>query len=181
MMKVFLGLSLLLNVFLGFHFFKAALEPVIERIVVEHEVRQPPERRKPSPAPGAKEATPLTPSPSVEDEKSFQIAAEELSTLQSNFLEDLEITPERLREKEKLNKNYYAQQSAIYRKYPYGVGLTFTERRKLIELEEKLQQDYAKLFGKKKWDRYKNFVDGYNNRMLDNHKSGEFFPMNMSY
>ena len=77
--------------------------------------------------------------------------------------------------------DFYQTTGALHQKTPRGMRMTFEDRRKELELEEKLHQNYANLLGDKKWQKYQKWVDNYNQNLLKNHKSREFSPLMMSY
>lgn len=189
-MKILLGLSLILNVVLGVLYFQEKNRPPIERIILEHSSYKETEKKIiVGEAPHTKAAmmvntldantgeTPIV----VQDEQTFIQASEELTRAQNEFLEDLEISDEILKRKVKLTNDFYQQTGLIHQKHPFGIDLSFKDRHKMIQLEEKLHQDYEKTLGPKKWERYRKFVDAYNQKIIKNHKSREFSPLMMSY
>ncbi|MBA2405338.1 MAG: hypothetical protein H0V66_11250 [Bdellovibrionales bacterium] len=188
-MKALLVVSLILNIVLGVLYFQEKSKPPLERIILDRKVERVfPEINSKKKLPGLKaeressqESTEADPTILVHDEQSFAQASEEIENSKKHFLEDHEISEQAMKKKEKLTQDFYQQTGAIYQKYPMGMGLNFQERRKVIELEEKLHQDYEKLLGKKKWEQYRKFVDDYNLKLIKNHKSREFSPLMMGY
>ena len=100
--------------------------------------------------------------------------------LQNEFLESLEIPEGALKHKQKIEKEFYRTTDAIYKRSA-GRGMSIEDRRKVIDLEEKLHHDYKQLFGAKKWNQYRKFVDDFNEKLLKNHKSREMSPLMMGY
>ena len=192
-MKVILGLSLILNVVLGVLYFQEKNQPPIERIILEHSAfKERPKKiiiEDQQKTPHAKaammvntqdantEETPII----VQDEQTFIQASEELLRAQNDYLEELEMTDKDIKRKTKLSADFYQQRVLLHKKTPFGVRMPFQDRRKEIDLEEKLHRDYAKLFGSKKWEQYQKWVDDYNQKLIKNHKSREFSPLMMSY
>jgi hypothetical protein len=191
-MKVFLAVSLILNVVLGVLFFQEKNQPPMERIVLEHsahketktkiaDVHKPP-HKKAAMMVNTSDANTGEPPIIVQDESSFIQASEELTRAQNDFLmEELEMSEETLKKKVNLTNKFYDDTGTLYKQNPSGMRLSFKDRRKEIELEEKLHQDYAKLLGKRRWERYRNFVDDYNQKIIKNHKSREISPLMMGY
>ena len=183
-MKKLLTLSLILNVVLIYFYFEEINQPPIERIVMEKKVAP---ENNPATAPLVKKQDAPKISDSdvqilVQDEQSFIQASDEIGIAQNKFLEDLEISEGFLKRKEKLTQEYFKQTGTIYGKNGQRPAeLSFKERRRLIELEEKVQRDYKNLFGESRWDQYKKWVDDYNKNVINNHKSTEFSPLLMSY
>lgn len=191
-MKFLLVMSLILNVVLGVMLFQERNQPPIERIILEH---SPFKEKKTkivdvNKRPHVKAAMMVNTSDAntgetpiiVQDEPSFIQASEELTRAQNDFLlEELEMSEETLKKKVNLTNKFYDHTGSLYKQNPPGVRMSFKDRRTEIELEEKLHQDYAKLFGKRKWERYKNFVDNYNQNILKTHKSREISPLMMGY
>ena len=183
-MKKLLTLSLILNVVLIYFYFEEINQPPIERIVLEKKVAP---ENTPGTAPLVKKQDAPKISDSdvqiiVQDEQSFIQASDEIGIAQNKFLEDLEISEGFLKRKEKLTQEYFKQTGSIYGKNGNRPAeLSFKERRRLIELEEKVQRDYKNLFGESRWDQYKKWVDDYNKNVIKNHKSTEFSPLLMSY
>lgn len=192
-MKKLLTLSLILNVVLIYFYFEEINQSPIERIVMEKkgapEGSETPSGPQDNPATAALVKKQDAPKISdrdvqiiVQDEQSFIQASDEIGIAQNKFLEDLEISEGFLKRKEKLTQEYFKQTGSIYGKNGQRPAeLSFKERRRLIELEEKVQRDYKNLFGESRWDQYKKWVDDYNKNVIKNHKSTEFSPLLMSY
>lgn len=198
-MKILLVVSLILNIVLGVLYFQEKNQPPLERIILEHSAfketkkeiipanpDRPVVKKK---SPHAKAAMMVNTSDAdigeltvVQDEQSFAQASEELVRTQTDYLQvELELSDAVLKKKVKMTNDFYQISGELYKKTPRGVRMSFKDQRKVIELEEKLQQNYAKLMGQKKWEKYRNFVDDYNQKILKNHKSREFSPLMMSY
>lgn len=199
-MKNLLIISLTLNVVLVILLFQEMNQPPLERIIMETkgkgegEAETPQDEKvfKPQSGQENKEKKANKPIPTVfesdstivvQDEQSFIQASEEIEIAQNKFLEDLEMSEDYLRKKQKITEEYYLRANKIYSKRikDPSVELSFQEQHKLIELQEKVQKDYKKLFGDSRWEQYKKWVDDYNKNLIKNHKSKEFSPLLMSY
>ena len=193
MIKVLLVLSLILNVVLGILYYQEKNQPPLERIIMENKHEQVKiEKVMPSqilPQTKIKKVKEQTDSEIqteldaivVQDEQTFVQASEELSRAQNSFLEELDLSESIIKKKLKLTMDFYQTTGALHQKTPRGMRMTFEDRRKELELEEKLHQNYANLLGDKKWQKYQKWVDNYNQNLLKNHKSREFSPLMMSY
>jgi hypothetical protein len=194
MIKILLALSLILNAVLGILYYQVKSEPPLERIIMENKHEQVKINKKHTPdiIPDnelkakskervAPETLPEIDAILVQDEHTFIQASEELGRAQNSYLEDLDISEEILKKKMKLMNDYFQTIGQLHQASPPGVRMSFKDRRKEIKIEEKLHQDYAKLLGDKNWEKYRNWVDNYNQKLLKNHKSREFSTLMMSY
>jgi hypothetical protein len=196
MIKILLAVSLILNVVLGILYYQVKREPPLERFIMENKHEQVkienvrPAEKSPEITPKAKtKVKELTDAEIqtevdaivVQDEHSFVQASEELSRAQNSFLEEMDLSESLIKKKTKLTVDFYQTTGVLHQKTPRGVRMSFKNRRKELELEEKLHKDYAKLLGDKNWEKYRTWVDNYNQNLLKNHKSREFSPLMMSY
>jgi hypothetical protein len=112
------------------------------------------------------------------DERDFEMFNEEIETAKKDFMEKLEVSEKTIEKISKLRTDYFKQTSEIYKKFPEA--LSFTDKRKLIDLEEKFQLSVEEAYGPK-WPKYKQFVDNYNQKILERMKNGEGPSIMMPY
>jgi hypothetical protein len=89
---------------------------------------------------------------------------EKMETERTTFLtRDLGLPQEKLLKFQKLRNEYFQQTSKLWDTNPYG-ELSFKDRRKMLDMEEKLHHDLVELMGQKDWARYSKFREAYNKR-----------------
>jgi len=170
MMKVILGLSLILNLVLGYFLLTRKEEqPPLERIIIEthkkKEIAKPVEMPKPSspvPTPKVekKEEGPTELSDFMPSE--FQEAGEKMEHDRTDFfVQKLGLSEDQINEHNRLRLEYFQQTAEMWPKDSMR-ELTFDERRKLIDLEENFHKKLEKLHGKKNWENYQKFREKYN-------------------
>lgn len=179
-MKVLLALSLLTNLILGVLYYKEKSLPPIERIVIEERVKEvvrpaleiKPQRFKHEP----QRPVPIS---NVED---FGSVVERTEEVKKELIERVGITDEQLKTKKKLEKNYEKEINKLIKGNNSFMNLSFSDRRKLLDLEEKLHQDISKAFGKNQWSTYKKMIDAHNRRVGEDYeRMGNSDSTMMSY
>ena len=194
-MKILLVLSLILNLVLAVLYYQEKQQPPLERIVLEN---QPSTHKETSPEElsadelmGKKVFSPKISSEKEEEaevdplemfsEEDFELIADDLNEIRKDFHGKLGLSEDLMQKKEQLMQEYLKQSGPIYAKGPLPFNLSFDDRRKLIDLEEKLYRDLEQLYGKEKWAKYKSMVDSYNGKVLEGHMRGESSSVMMSY
>lgn len=183
-MKVLLGISLVLNIVLSVLYFKKESLPPIERIVIEEKEVTPPsmhnfEKRPRVKAPKTKEQE-AAPGPRF-DTTDYADAFEQTERKKEEYLAELGITEEMEQKKKALELQFFNDLKAISDGQS-NFNLDFNVRRKMIDLEENLHKKYETIYGKKKWQTYKKFVDQHNKKMLDDlNRTGESDRTMISY
>jgi hypothetical protein len=174
MMKLLLGLSLLGNLILGYQLWnKKPEKEIIERVIIETHAENknsapemvdtrkvirpdlPKSEKKKAPTSG--EFFPL-------ESAEIQEAGEKMENEKLEFMTvELGMTEEKISEHNRIRDDFYKKSSKLFQKNPMG-ELPFEDRRKLVDMEEKLHRDLEKLHGKKNWERYKKFREDYNKK-----------------
>lgn len=171
MMKILLGLSLILNLTLGYLLLtkKEELAP-LERTIIETHTHKPLKH--------VEDFTPPTasaPKTSKEEKKEegqvelsdfmpseFQEAGEKMEHDRTEyFTQKLGLSEEKINEHNQLRLEYFQETAQMWPKDSMR-ELTFDERRKLIDLEENFHKKLEKLHGKKNWESYQKFRERYN-------------------
>jgi hypothetical protein len=189
-MKIILLLSLILNGVLLYLYFEEKDQPPLERIIMEKHVERIPKAQslaKPRPDKVtksiSKEKTPDEDAqfPLVGDQVTFERSVDDMEMVKKDFFFKNEI-PEKFEiQKAEILGDYYKMSSAVYSKHPAGMSMSFDEKHKLIDMEEKAHKKIEKLFGKEKWSKYKIFVDSYNKKLIEGYKSGDYTGPLMGY
>lgn len=172
-MKVLLGVSLLVNIVLGFILLTRRPEKeIIERTIIETHNQRPAQFSMEETrghtvadvkAPEKKKVEAL-PDFAVHDQSEFQDAGEKMEADRTEFLQDqLGMSEEKIAEHNRIRDEYFQKTAEFWKKNPMR-ELSFEERRQMIKLEEDLYGKLEKLHGKKNWDRYQKFRENYNAR-----------------
>lgn len=180
-MKILFALSLLGNIILGYLYFTRSPEIIVEKTIVEsHPGKDSRTRVKPVQGPqtfgpgrqdhpsddNAKSANsgpkPFEPDPHIEHD--FAVAAEKVEQDKQEFLtQELKLDQSTLLIERKLKEEHLREIDEIFRRTGQR-EMTFNDRRKLIDLEERLHHDLRNLYGPKKWEKYQKFRERYNSR-----------------
>lgn len=193
MMKYLLCFSLLLNVILATLYYQEKSRPPLERIILEEkkagieaspstqkmvvEAREKKSKVSKQTEGEDSEVDPLE----VFSAEDFELIADDMNEIRKDFHAKLGLSEDLLRKKEKIMQEYLKESAPIYAKSPLPFNLSFADRRKLIDLEEKLHKDFEQLYGKENWARYKAKVDSYNKKVLEGHIRGENSSVMMNY
>ena len=180
-MKIILGISLILNLVLIYSLMtqeKKNHKPPLEKIIIEthknprlEKLTQTPAFRV-GPVPGSQEKQAKeTEKNNVEmpdafafDSVDVQDAGEKLEFDRMSYLSDkLGLSEEKISEHKRLREEFYKETDSFWKKNPVG-EISFSDRRQMIDREEKLHRDLEKLFGKEKWLRYQKYRQDYNQR-----------------
>lgn len=165
-MKISLGVSLLLNlVLVYFVVTKKPKSEVVERerlIIETHAAPQfsvtTPEAPALKPAVKYKAAAEFVPLESHD----FQNAGEQMEADRVEFLiGKLGMTEEKMAEHNKIRDEFFKETTKFWQKNPMR-ELSFKERRRMLEMEEKFHARLEKLHGKKNWERYQKYREQYN-------------------
>lgn len=177
-MKAVLALSLIGNLVLGYLFFTKKPE-VRERLIIETHKEGPkpkdpvsamsvmpkpeikrPERVKPKENEEEREPPEFMPMDTYEIQESGQRMEEK----RMEFMTDvLGMTEEKIQEHNRIRDEFHQESSKFWAKDPMR-ELSFSERRKIIDLEEDLHKKLEKLHGKENWKKYQKFREDYNTR-----------------
>ena len=181
-MKIVLAISLILNVVLGiFLTKKEEQKPVLERLIIEthekpKEVKLNETRghvvQDVNPAPKTKEKKKEEEIKAPEfysfENDDFQDAGEKMEAERVEFLTTkLGLPEEKVAKHKELREQYFKDTTKFWNKSPMG-EMSFKDKRRLVDLEEKLYQDLEKLYGKKNWDKYQKYREDYNQRGFKN-------------
>lgn len=174
MIKIALGLSIVLNLVLGYFLFTRRPEKEIierERLIIEtHQGKA--EIKKDTP----KDRAPKTASPQSGHEVvdpddlgfdyyEFREASEKMETARLEFFTDtLGMTEEQIAEHNRIREDFRREMSKFYEASEPMRELTFDQRRAMIDVEEDFHRKLEKLHGKKNWQRYRKFIEEYNTR-----------------
>ena len=200
-MKFFLALSIILNGVLLYLYLEEKNQPPIERIIMEtHERREVTATSKKDSKllPELKESiTPIKPGVSdlktkskkdknaafaiIGDEVSFDRAAYEMDLAKKDFFDKIELPEEKVEKKTEIMSNFYNKSGEYYKKNKSSMGMSFKDRRELLNMEEQAHSQIEKIYGKEKWQKYKDFVDGYNNKLINGYNTGEYNGPLMGY
>lgn len=188
-MKILLTISLVLNVVLGVLYFQEKNKPPMERIILEQtsqtEEAKPAQiskkKKKSRKSKGGESVSSEIDPLEVFNEGDLETVAEDMNEVRKDFHHKLGLSENVLQKKEKLMQKFLEESQPIYQKGPMPFNLSFADRRKLIDLEEKLHQDMEKLYGKESWAKYKAMVDRYNQKVLEGHLRGENSSVMMNY
>lgn len=181
-MKVFLALSLTLNLVLGYFLLsqeERSSAPPLEKLIIEshHEtLREGPaanlevkKEKTPEikPPEENKEEVFAEIPPFHEDE--FSMALEKMEQERAQFIfDDLNLPPEFLSQYQQLRQRH---EESVAMMWTSGGEPSFEAREKMLKLEKRYHDDLVKLFGRENWSRYKKFLDNYNRR---SQKQGEY-------
>lgn len=175
MMKIFLGLSLAINMILGYLLLTRKPErEVIERVIIEtHADRDKKINSEPLPNPiKTKDPKSLSEKPTEEKlpeyqtfgPSEFQDAAEKMEFERTDFLtHKLGLSEEQMAQHRQLREEFYQSTAALWPKKPMQEP-SFDERRKMIDVEENFHKQLEKLHGKKNWERYQKYRESYNEK-----------------
>lgn len=180
-MKALLGLSLILNLVLGYFLFMREPEKkIIERTIIEtHEKRVPVKvpqvdtRKVVQPEVSSEAKTP--PQAMMVDESVFQEAGERTENDRLEFMtQKLGMSEEKIKEHDRIRDEFFKQSAIMFQKHPFG-EMSFRERRQLIDMEERTHKKLEQLHGKKNWERYQKFRESYNKKAMKR-QSEEMMP-----
>jgi hypothetical protein len=172
-MKWILGLSLILNLALGFKLYFSIQEAPRERLIIEtHPMPQecsPKVIIKECQDKKPRNAKVLTP-PSrehPETRQDWRIAQERLEMKRLRFFEDeLLLSPTQIEQYEKLQLKLEKLQSEV--EYPPEFVTnekSFEGMRKQIDVQENHYKEVRNLFGKERWERYHEFLRKHNEQV----------------
>jgi hypothetical protein len=168
MMKWVLVLSLVLNGVLGWKLLnqkEIVREEVVEKIVVKKAEPEVIEKQVIVEVPKEKAAEPVSSGRPVEfDERDMNDTVEQVSHDREEYLHNqLQLTPEELKEIEAVKQKYVQRfMTAI----PHKKGIiTLDDRKKLLQLEEQRDAEFARIMGQKKWDSFTKYRDNYNQKV----------------
>lgn len=173
MIKALLGVSLLVNLVLGYVLlFRKPEKEIVERTIIETHPQRPGEFKMEETRghtvsevkTPTKKKVEAIPDFAVHDQTEFQDAGEKMEADRTDFLQDqLGMTEDKIAEHNRIRDEYFQKTAEFWKKNPMR-ELSFEERRKMIEMEEDLYAKLEKLHGKKNWDRYQKFRENYNAR-----------------
>ncbi len=112
----------------------------------------------------SKEDTPIS-----IDEVEFRADQEKVELDKREYLiQELGLEEVHLDKAAKLKRHFISESNAIHEKAKrsHTGELSFSEQRKLIDLEEKLHQDLAALYGKERWSRFLKFREKFNGEVI---------------
>lgn len=188
MMKLFLGLSLLINLILGYFLVMRKPEKeIVERVIIEtHAQKQDKAPKTPPPVKTEKKAATES-TKNTEPEPAFlgfgpsefQDAGEKMEVDRTEFfVHKLGMSEEKIAEHNRLRMEFFQETSKMWPKKAMREP-TFEERRKLIDLEEDFHKKLEKLHGKKNWERYQKYREDYNEKgfKLQNEENRPFIFM----
>lgn len=172
MMRVFLVLSLILNIVLGYLVIRRPEKKVIERLIIE---THPKNDNKLKAKNGSQSVThdnlnkkvKKKNSPAVSEfetmgHEDFQEAGEQMESERIQFVtESLGINEEKIEKHNLLRDQFYQETARYWHKSPMK-ELSFKERKELLDIEEKYLAQLEKLYGKKNWEKYQDFRQKYN-------------------
>lgn len=167
MMKILFGVSLLLNIVLGFFVMGKKAEPKVverERLIIEtHAAPAAPSAQEAKPEVTEKKKEANAPAEFVPLEShEFQNAGEQMEADRVEFLtEKLGMTEEKMAEHNKIRDEFFKETTRFWQKNPMR-ELSFKERRQMLEMEEKVHARLEQLHGKKNWERYQKYREEYN-------------------
>jgi hypothetical protein len=102
--------------------------------------------------------------PEVEE---LRLHAEKMQLDRQEYLtQRLELSATQIEAVDKLKANFHQEANQFYQASGLVGELSFEERRRLIDLEEKLHQDIAKTMGEKKWQQYQKYRQQYNQKLI---------------
>lgn len=96
----------------------------------------------------------------------YEEAVENIETSKRDYLiNQLGISDETLKKEGNLRSAYILQSNKVYEKYQMG-EVPIAERRRLLDLEEKLQKDVIDLYGKSNWEKFQKYQLDYNKQVI---------------
>jgi hypothetical protein len=174
-MKILLVLSLIVNVILGVLYYQEKSQPPIERIILEQkptkvireEVLVPvptPSKIKKKKADG--QDLRLLDGDDTVMSQDYEEAVENIETSKREYLTtQLGISEDTLKKEGNLRSAFIRHSNKVYEKYQMQ-ELPIAERRQLLDLEEKLQQNVIKLYGKSNWEKFQKYQLNYNKQVI---------------
>lgn len=150
MMKIVLTISVLFNLVLGYLYLTQKPKKEIvekERLIIEtHAIpSEPPAEVKKS------EPVVTTAPPDTFSDPDVKDASEKMEAERSDFITgELGLSEEKIIQHQKLREQYYKEQSDYFAKLK-GAPPGFSEKRKLVDMEEKFHQKLERLYGKENW------------------------------
>ncbi len=180
-MKWLLGFSLLLNGFLGWKIFQKEELPPIESTIVEAHPRViTREVRVEVPAEKVKEVMVENKQPAPFDERVADELVQKVDTDREDYLtQELALNPSKISEIKKIKNKYMKFYSEVIPDGQLG-QITVDQKRRLIELEEARDKEFAGAMGEAKWERFIKFREEYNRKMQkQSNESGIFIPMEL--
>lgn len=168
-MKWLLGLSLFLNIFLGFKLFYSAEEAPRERLIIE--THPTPQECSPKvifkECQDKKEPSSKAPSSHREyprDREEWRIAEERIDMKKMRFFEEeLQLSPAHLEQYEKLALKFQKLESEVEFPPEFVTNeKSFEGMRKQIDIKENHYKELKNLFGKERWERYQEFLRKHN-------------------
>jgi hypothetical protein len=94
----------------------------------------------------------------------LQDAGERMENDRMEFLSvTLGMSEEKIAEHNKIRDEFFKESSQFWQKNPMR-ELTFQERRKMLEMEEKLHNKLQNLHGKENWEAYQKYRESYNQK-----------------
>lgn len=177
-MKILLVLSLIINVVLGVLYSQAPTERIVieqepakiieKEVLVEVPTEVKPKKKKSS---------------NVPDELHGEMASEDyldqveqVETYKKDYLiNQLGLTEEILKKEGKLRGEFIRASTKIYVDSHMGQP-SIPDRRKLLDLEEDLQNKVVKLYGKNNWEKFQKFQNKYNQESIKRMEEGNSGP-----
>ena len=182
-MKILLLLSLVLNSVMIYLYYQEKNLPPIERIIMEQHEKPSFHANRPEKLGAPPRASKLKKERLEEkdpehpfglDPVSLDRSIEDMDIVKKDFLEKNEIPEQFEIEKAKILGDFYEKTAEVYKKFPTGMAVSFSEKRKLIDMEEEAHRKIEKIYGKEKWEKYKSFIDSYNKKLLDGYMTGDY-------
>lgn len=175
MIKILLGISLILNLILGYFLLREKPENDFierERLIIETHPREVKQEKRPI---NVMPVNPEYSNPPKEEKKKadppefrglehyeFQDAGEKMENeRQEFFTESLGMSEDKIAEHNRIRDEFFKESTVFWKKNPMR-ELSFKERRQLLEMEETFHKKLEKLHGKKNWEKYQKFREDYN-------------------
>ncbi len=180
-MKWILLLSLVVNGVLGFQLLQkkeVVREEIVEKVVIK-EVAPKIVEKKVSVEEPKKEVSAEPPKMVEYDETDFNDVYEEMNEEREDFLRgQLGLSEKDFQAIENVKTKYYKKFNEVIPPDYRGV-ITTDHRKKLIQLEEERDAEFARVIGTKKWESFTRFRDEYNRKMYQKgiKEKGVIVPM----
>lgn len=179
-MKWILAASLLLNLTLSFLLVRTtsdtAPEPVvIEKItpkVVEKVVYQTREVKVQADAPKEKDA------PAESGPQDFEDRFERLKEEREELFYRQGFSAQEVQRIDEIKEKFNARYLEVI-PVDQGPNLTFEQRRRIIDIEEGREKEFEKVFGQKRWEKFRRSQEEYNKKQFDEMRSSDkiFVPL----
>jgi hypothetical protein len=168
-MKWVLLVSLILNGVLGWKLLtqkEIVREEIVEKVVVKQAEPEIIEKKVIVEVPKEKPAEEaVVPGPVEFDERDMTDVVEEVTQARNDFLQNqLQLTDKDMKSIESVKQRYIQKYMEVIPPNHRG-SITLEQRKKMLELEEERDGEYARVFGQKKWDAFNRFREEYNQKM----------------